>query len=99
MPTISNPTDAARDLPQLLMSVVALRKDVIDNGEALFADWSPGIQRTSFQGAARNLALYLALRRHDVQALQHRLMACGLSSLGRSESHVQPSLDALVAVL
>ncbi len=26
-------------------------------------------------------------------------MACGLSSLGRSESHVQPSLDALVAML
>ncbi|MEO7910665.1 MAG: pyruvate kinase [Roseiflexaceae bacterium] len=93
------PSHVAPQLEQLLAAVVALRSDVITNGEALLADWQPRIQRTTFHASARNLALYLALRRSDLRPLQRRLMACGLSSLGRSESHVQPSLDALVAML
>ena len=99
MTTTKAPSDVASHLEQLLASVVALRSDVLAKGEALIGDWRPRIQRTTFQAAARNLALYLALRRRDLRPLQHRLMACGLSSLGRSESHVQPSLDALVAML
>ncbi len=42
--------------------------------------------------SARNLAHYLALRRHDVRGLQSQLALLGLSSLGRTESH------ALIAV-
>ena len=89
----------APDLEQLLAAVGALRRDVLTRGEALLDTWQPRIQRPAFQVAARNLALYLALRRCDVRPLQHRLMVAGLSSLGSSESHVQPSLDALVALL
>ena len=92
-------TDVTQDLEDLLTSVVALRSDVLANGEALLSDWHPHIQRLPFQAAARNLALYLALRRCDVRPLQRRLVACGLSSLGGSEAHVQPSLDALVGML
>jgi pyruvate kinase len=42
---------------------------------------------------------YLALRRHDLRGLQIRLAALGLSSLGRAESHVLATLDAVLAVL
>ncbi len=86
-------------LAPLLESIVALRNDVMTRGEALYAEWQPRIKRPAFVAAARNLALYLALRRNDLRPLQHRLAASGLSSLGRSESHVQPSLDAIAAML
>jgi len=99
MPTNEVPSAVAPQLEQLLASVVALRSDVITHGEALLGDWQPRIQRPTFQASARNLALYLALRRSDLRPLQHRLMAYGLSSLGRSEAHVQPSLDAVIAML
>ena len=91
--------EVAADLDALLASVVALRGDVLAQGEALLSTWHPHIQRATFEAAARNLARYLALRRCDLRPLQRRLVACGLSSLGSSESHVQPSLDALVAML
>ena len=42
---------------------------------------------------------YIALRAHDLTDLQYRLAARGLSSLGRSESHVAQALDALIATL
>lgn len=42
--------------------------------------------------SARNLVDYVALREHDLRALQHDLAQLGLSSLGRSESWVRGSL-------
>jgi pyruvate kinase len=45
--------------------------------------------------SARNLAHYLALRRHDIRKLQSQLAHLGLSSLGRTEGHV---LDAFQTV-
>jgi pyruvate kinase len=52
-----------------------------------------------FQASASNLIHYLALRRHDLRALQPRLAALGLSSLGRSEAHVLASVDAVRVAL
>jgi pyruvate kinase len=49
--------------------------------------------------SARNLMHYLALRRHDIRQLQSRLASLGLSSLGRTESHVLGSIDAVSKVL
>jgi pyruvate kinase len=46
-----------------------------------------------------NLAHYLALRHHDLRPLQRRLMRLGLSSLGRLESRVLPTLEAVLASL
>ena len=46
-----------------------------------------------------NLSHYIALREHDLTDLQYRLAARGLSSLGRSESHVAQALDTLIATL
>ena len=45
--------------------------------------------------SARNLVHYLSLRRHDIRELQEDLGRLALSSLGRLESHVMATLDAL----
>ncbi len=46
--------------------------------------------------SARNLAHYLAFRRHDVRPLQGALARAGLSSLGRSEACVLSSVEAVL---
>ncbi len=51
------------------------------------------------QMSARNLVHYLALRRHDVRALQRELALLGLSSLGRMEAHVLCGLDSVLGLL
>ena len=53
----------------------------------------------NYRDSARNLLHYLALRRQDLRSLQLRLAALGLSSLGRSESHVLATLDAVLQAL
>jgi pyruvate kinase len=49
--------------------------------------------------SARNLAHYLALRRHDLRDLQSQLSRLGLSSLGRTEGHVLSSFDKVYGLL
>ncbi|HUJ24809.1 MAG TPA: pyruvate kinase [Myxococcales bacterium] len=49
--------------------------------------------------SARNLLHYLALRSHDLRALQSSLAELGLSSLGRCEGHVLSSIEQLARVL
>jgi pyruvate kinase len=49
--------------------------------------------------SARNLAHYLALRRHDIRKLQAQLAQIGLSSLGRTESHVLNAVRTVDRVL
>jgi len=49
--------------------------------------------------SARNLAHYIALRRHDIRDLQEKLTANGLSSLGRAEADVLGAVDAVLRVL
>jgi len=48
-----------------------------------------------FQGGARNLVHYLALRRSDISELQEDLSTLGLSSLGRAERNVLGSVRAV----
>jgi pyruvate kinase len=52
-----------------------------------------------FQTSGRNLLHYLALRRTDVRRLQDELVGHGLSSLGRSESHVMANINAVLDLL
>lgn len=89
--TMTEPTVAA-----LFDEVSALRADVAREGDALLASFSgPG----SASPAVANLAHYMALRHRDLRALQRHLMWRGLSSLGRLESRVLPTLDALLSAL
>ena len=53
----------------------------------------------SYRASARNLLHYMALRRHDVRTLQEDLAEMGLSSLGRTESHVAGGIDAVLEIL
>lgn len=92
-------THTLSDPQQLLAALQQLRQIVYHEGQQTFENWRSLIERRSFQASAQNLADYLALRRHDLRPLQLALMPWGLSSLGRSESRVLPSLDAVIATL
>lgn len=87
---------AQRELAALRNEVAALREAVASAGEARLAEW--GLASQAGDGA-RNLAYYLSMRSRDLSALQLRLSAFGLSSLGRSEGNVLTALDALLATL
>ena len=51
------------------------------------------------QASARNLLHYLALRSHDLRHIQPLLASLGLSSLGRTESHVREGLETVLRTL
>src|SRR5579863_2350190 len=75
-----------------LESVLRMREEVAREAAAIMHGWRATISRPEFLPMAENLAAYLALRRHDVAALQPALSAYGLSSLGRCEGHVMANL-------
>lgn len=79
--------------------VRALRDAVTLEAERTLAAWEPALHRGAFRPAAQNLAAWLALRARDLGPLQKRLSHLGLSSLGRADARVLPSLDAVVATL
>jgi pyruvate kinase len=83
------------ELHALKASVQELRSEVVATGLARYRAWRERLRRRSFRLSALNLAAYIALRRHDLRALQTQLMAYGLSSLGRCEARVIPNLDAV----
>jgi pyruvate kinase len=86
-------------LESVAVEVSALRRQVAIGGKALNRTWRKRIERRSFGPSALNLAHYLVFRQVDLRLLQRRLMALGLSSLGRAESHVLATLDAVRAAL
>jgi pyruvate kinase len=85
------------DLRALLAEVQALREDVEKKGAELRRDWVPAAEQATSR--ATNLSHYIALRSHDLNDLQLRLAARGLSSLGRSEAKVAATLDVLIVTL
>lgn len=90
----SAPMDGA--VESLLGEVAALRETVLA-GAASFLKTLPSAEAAD--PATVNLAHYLSLRRHDLRPLQRRLMMHGLSSLGRLEGRVLPTLDAVLVAL
>jgi pyruvate kinase len=83
---------------RLLDDVLALRSEIA----AAKAPWTPDadvLPNGEDRARLANLVHYLALRRHDLRPLQRRLMRRGLSSLGRLESRVLPTLDAVLVAL
>lgn len=84
--------------------LVSLRGELLALKAALQADAERAAAVTAgvhpnFSDSALNLIHYLTLRCHDLRPLQQQLSALGLSSLGRLESHVMASLDAVIGVL
>jgi len=83
-----------RDLLEPVAALAALLR-VAEAGAA------QDLQRVELQHlpSARNLVHYLAVRRHDLRALQDRLADVGLSSLGRMESCVATTLTSVLELL
>ncbi len=85
--------EEVRLLRQLAARLRELAEDMLKFEASLLKHPRP--LHKSHRGSARNLAHYLVLRRHDLRDLQAQLAMLGLSSLGRTESHV---LSAILAV-
>lgn len=86
---------------ELLEELLTLRQAVLDISEQIMHGWKGEIlpDRADFLESIRNLAHYLALRRHDLRDVQAALRPWGLSSLGRIEAQVMPNIDAVLATL
>jgi pyruvate kinase len=88
----------SRYLHELLEELTVLNEDVRRQSADRLAPYHmryPG----GFSVDAVNLADYLALRSHDLRPLQERLVAAGLSSLGRGESNVRANLGRVIEIL
>ena len=77
-------------LGEIRASLVKLESDFLKRLSSVHPAW---------RKSALNLLHYLALRHHDIRLLQEELAVLGLSSLGRTESHVMSTLDTVLAVL
>lgn len=85
------------DIEELLEELTAIRADMV--ADSALMQRRSGEVHADYRDSARNLLHYLALRRRDLRTLQLRLAALGLSSLGRAESHVLATVDAVLDVL
>jgi pyruvate kinase len=90
-------TAEIEDLRALLEEVIRLRRS-IKHAESRSGGRLKAV-RPRHRESALNLVHYTELRRHDIRDLQARLARYGLSSLGRTESHVLPSIDTLIWTL
>jgi pyruvate kinase len=84
-------------LEKLIQSLNLLRSEMLElEASGLIGATEAHAEHSA---SARNLMHYLALRRHDIRQLQSKLAGLGLSSLGRTESHVLSALHAVMNVL
>jgi len=102
MPVITKETDkgvcrGGADIEGVLRELTAIRADMV--AQTAMPEQRLDEVHANYRESARNLLRYLALRRHDLRPLQFRLAALGLSSLGRAESHVLATVDAVLEVL
>lgn len=88
---------ASDDILALTQALTDLRADIVEDVGAQKSRLEE--VHPNYRKSAQNLLHYLALRRHDLRPLQRRLAILGLSSLGRAESHVLATLDAVLQVL
>ena len=85
------------DIDTVLRELTAIRAELVEEvtrSSARLDEIHP-----NYRKSAENLLHYLALRRRDLRPLQLRLAALGLSSLGRAESHVLATVDAVLKIL
>jgi pyruvate kinase len=85
------------ELEVLHASLTALRATIV--AEPARAANAIATADERFRESARNLLHYLAFRRQDHRALQSDLARHGLSSLGRAESHVLATVEAVLRVV
>ncbi|MDI3332032.1 MAG: pyruvate kinase [Micrococcus sp.] len=88
---------SAAELEDLRVQV----QELIDGARTAEAGQAARIKRVrpEHRDSAANLVHYVWLRGRDIRTLQGRLADLGLSSLGRLESRVLPTLQAIAATL
>nr|WP_321467518.1 pyruvate kinase [uncultured Desulfobulbus sp.] len=81
-------------MQEVLDELQAIRAKMVDD----VAKCAPRLKKIhpSYRKSAENLLHYLVLRRRDRRQLQQQLAVLGLSSLGRSESHVLATINAVI---
>lgn len=84
-------------LEKLSVELASLYNEMLESEEGLLQRRST--LHNAHRRSARNLAHYLVLRRHDIRELQSQLALLGLSSLGRTESHVLNAVRSVHRVL
>ena len=82
---------------ELLDHLWALRATLLDSE----LRYSNAIERVGVhqKASARNLVHYLAMRATDLRSVQEKLSWLGVSSMGRSESHVLANIDKVIGIL
>ena len=88
------PAELLRHLHAQLLALRVAALTLAEEQASLLAAMPP-----DYAASARNLLHYLAVRRHDIRALQIQLGELGLSSLGRMEAHVLAALESVLAAL
>src|SRR4249920_242600 len=91
---VPQPTE---EIEGLIQELTAIRAEMITLATKTLGAVAP--PDAMYQASAHNLLHYLALRGRDLRPLQNQLAALGLSSLGRAESHVLASVDAVLRAL
>lgn len=81
----------------LIDQLWTLRQSMLGREKALARELDKVLPE--YRLSARNLAHYLTLRSVDLREVQEQLARLGLSSLGRSESHVLANLDKVLGLL
>ena len=93
----NSPAQRRKDIETARQQMLELREELVsipDSVRQLLDAAHP-----NFRESARNLVHYLHMRQQDLRPLQMRLSALGLSSLGRAESHVLATIDAVLEAL
>lgn len=76
-----------------------LYQEVSKESKQQYLKWESQIERENFKSSAKNLLAYLSLRKHDLRKLQNELSSLGVSSLGRLEGKVLPTIQATTSLL
>ncbi|KAA9300853.1 MULTISPECIES: pyruvate kinase [Aerococcus] len=83
----------------LIDEVRQLRKQVQEEGQALYESWEPQTMREDFRASAQNLAAYAVMRQRDLRQLQESFDRVGYQGFRGIEANVLPGLDHLVHLL
>jgi pyruvate kinase len=84
-----------QEIESLIRELSVVKSEIVSNTCVLHDD----VIHANYKESAKNLIHYLALRCQDRRPLQMRLASMGLSSLGRLESHVLTTIDAVLRIL
>lgn len=92
---------SSRATPLMLERLIVPLRELRDEALAFEASYAQEIAHVEpeYRASAKNLLHYLSVRQRDIRPLQRDLTVLGLSSLGRMESHVLATLNAVIDTL